>query len=343
MKKTILAIAAILIGAGLHADDSAKRLTFTNPIIKQSIPDPTLIRAQDGYFYLYGTEDTHNMPIYRSRNLIDWTFVGTAFTEATRPRTVNPYVSYKNSSGSTVSAMMWAPDINYINGQYVLYYSIGVWGIENKSGVGVATSERPEGPFVDRGAMFTSETIGVNNSIDQFYIQDDGKNYMVWGSFSGIYIVQLTDDGLRVMPGASPQKIAGSLTEGSYIYKKDGYYYYFGSAGSCCEGASSTYRVVYARSTSLFGPYVDKSGNKILNNDAEVLVKGDSYVAGPGHNAEFVEDDKGQTWMIYHGYLRQNADQGRQVFMSQIKWKDGWPYIENGVVAETSDAPYFNE
>ena len=58
-------------------------------------------------------------------------------------------------------------------------------GVLNKSGVGVATSERPEGPFVDRGAMFTSETIGVNNSIDQFYIEDGGKKYLVWGSFWG--------------------------------------------------------------------------------------------------------------------------------------------------------------
>ena len=175
MKKILFATIIMLAGfVTVNAENNAKRLTFSNPIIKQSVPDPTIIKANDGYFYLYGTEDTRNMPIYRSRNLIDWMFVGTAFSEATRPRTVNPYVAYKNSSGNTVSAMMWAPDINYINGQYVLYYAIGVWGVLNKSGVGVATSERPEGPFVDRGAMFISETIGVNNSIDQFYIEDGG-------------------------------------------------------------------------------------------------------------------------------------------------------------------------
>ena len=324
------------------AENSAKRLTFTNPIIKKSIPDPSIIKADDGYFYLYGTEDTRNMPIYRSRNLIDWMFVGTAFTEATRPRTVNPYVSYKNSSGNTVNAMMWAPDINYINGQYVLYYAIGVWGVENKSGVGVATSERPEGPFVDRGAMFTSETIGVQNSIDQFYIEDGGKKYLVWGSFRGIYIVQLTDDGLRVRPGATKRQIAGGLIEGSYIYKRNGYYYLFGSAGSCCEGANSTYHVVYGRSKSLFGPYVNKSGGTMLNNQAETMLKGDSFVAGPGHNAEFAEDDKGQTWIIYHGYLKDEADKGRCVFLDQVKWDNGWPYVEGGVASKTSDAPYFN-
>lgn len=344
--KTIILTALVAFAGILNsfADDWAKRLTYTNPIIMKSIPDPTIIKAEDGYFYLFGTEDTYNMPIYRSRNLIDWLYVGTAFTNATRPRTVKPYVAYTNSSGSTVQATMWAPDINYINGQYVLYYSIGVWGIENKSGVGVATSERVEGPYVDQGAMFLSETIGVNNSIDQFYIQENGKNYLVWGSFRGIYIVQLTDDGLRVMPGATKQQISGTLTEGSYIYKKDGYYYYFGSAGSCCNGASSTYRVVYGRSTSLFGPYKTKSGGSLLNNQADVLIQGNDFVAGPGHNAEFVEDDNGATWIIYHGYLKQQADKGRCVFMSEVKWdKDGWPYVENSAPAESGTAPYFKE
>ena len=344
LRNMLLIASALLMAGTATADNRAKRLTFSNPIIRKSIPDPSVMKCDDGYFYLYGTEDTRNLPIYRSRNLIDWTFVGTAFTEATRPRTVGPYVAYKRADGSMQSPMMWAPDINYINGQYVLYYSIGVWGNLQKSGVGVATSERPEGPFVDRGCVFLSEDIGVTNSIDQFYIREDGKNYLVWGSFYGIYIVQLTDDGLRVMPGATKRQLAGGLTEASYIYKKDGYYYLFGSAGSCCEGANSTYRVVYGRSSSLFGPYTNKSGGRMLDNQAETLLAGNDFVAGPGHNAEFVDDDKGQTWIIYHGYLRQQADQGRVVFLDQVKWRNGWPYMDNnGGPTQSAQAPYFNE
>ncbi len=71
-------------------------------------------------------------------------------------------------------------------------------------------------------------------------------------------MMELTDDALRIKPGAQKIQLAGSLTEGTYIYKRDGYYYLFGSAGSCCEGANSTYRVVVARSTNLAGPYVNK-------------------------------------------------------------------------------------
>ena len=31
-------------------------LVYRNPVIDVSVPDPTVIRAKDGYFYLYGTE-----------------------------------------------------------------------------------------------------------------------------------------------------------------------------------------------------------------------------------------------------------------------------------------------
>jgi len=126
------------------------------------------------------------------------------------------------------------------------------------------------------------------------------------------------------------------------VYLKDGYYYLFGSAGSCCEGASSTYHVVYGRATNLMGPYVNKAGGTMLNNQAETLLSGNDFVAGPGHNAEFVEDDKNQTWIIYHGYIRDEADQGRCVFLDQVKWKDGWPYMDSDTPSRQSAAPYFN-
>ena len=158
-----------------------------------------------------------------------------------------------------------------------------------------------------------------------------------------LYGIQITDDALRIKPGAQKIQLAGSLTEGTYIYKRDGYYYLFGSAGSCCEGANSTYRVVVARSTKLEGPYVNKSGGRALDNQFETILEGDDFVAGPGHNAEFIEDDNGDTWMIYHGYVRDRANEGRMVFLDKVQWKDGWPYFEGGHASRTSAAPYFKD
>ena len=151
-----------------------------------------MIRDGKGTYYLYATENTRNLPIFKSDNLVDWKFVGTAFTEETRPQMVP-------------DGMIWAPDIQKIGDKYVLYYSKSRWGGEWECGIGVATSDSPEGPFTDMGKMFISKEIGVQNSIDPFYIEDEGKKYLFWGSFRGIYGIELTEDGLRVKPGAAPK------------------------------------------------------------------------------------------------------------------------------------------
>ena len=45
--------------------------TFQNPIVPRSLPDPTIIKADDGFFYLYATEDIRHTPIYKTKNLVD--------------------------------------------------------------------------------------------------------------------------------------------------------------------------------------------------------------------------------------------------------------------------------
>ena len=240
---------------------------YRNPVIDYSLPDPSVIRGDDGFFYLYATEDIRNLPIHRSKNLTDWEYVGTAFTDQTRP-------DFEEKGG------IWAPDINKIGGKYVLYYSMSAWGGEWTCGIGCATADNPAGPFTDHGKMFRSNEIGVKNSIDPFYIEDSGRKYLFWGSFRGIYAVELSDDGLSVKEGEVPRKIAGTAYEGTYIHKKGGYYYLFASIGSCCEGLRSTYTTVVGRSKNLLGPYVDKEGNRMLDNCHEILIhKSDSFVS----------------------------------------------------------------
>jgi arabinan endo-1,5-alpha-L-arabinosidase len=316
--------------------EAASGTTYNNPILMASTPDPTVIRAQDSSFYLYSTEDIRNIPIYRSTDLVRWSYVGTAFTNASRP-------SFEPKGG------LWAPDISYINGKYVLYYSMSVWGGIETCGIGAAVADAPQGPFADRGALFRSNTIGVKNSIDPFYFEDDGKKYLFWGSFCGIYGVELADDGLSLKSGAEKFRIAGRLTEtfddkgteGTCILKRGRYYYYFGSTGTCCEGASSTYRVVVGRSESLLGPYLTKDGQSMFDNRYETVLQGNGIFAGTGHNAEIVTDDEGSDWLLYHAYLKINPKQGRTLCMDKIVWTDGWPAVKGLEPSSVAPAPVF--
>lgn len=300
---------------------------YRNPVIDYSLPDPSVIRGDDGFFYLYATEDIRNLPIHRSKNLTDWEYVGTAFTDQTRP-------DFEEKGG------IWAPDINKIGGKYVLYYSMSAWGGEWTCGIGCATADNPAGPFTDHGKMFRSNEIGVKNSIDPFYIEDSGRKYLFWGSFRGIYAVELSDDGLSVKEGEVPRKVAGTAYEGTYIHKKGGYYYLFASIGSCCEGLRSTYTTVVGRSKDLLGPYVDKEGNRMLDNCHEILIhKNDSFV-GTGHNSEIVSDKDGNDWMLYHAVSVENPD-GRVLMLDRVDWQGGWPVVAGDVPSAESRKPCF--
>ena len=323
--KKLLAILCLASSLGMQAED-----TYQNPVIKYSLPDPTVIHAQDGYFYLYATEDTHNVPVYRSKDLVKWRYAGTAFTDATRPMDFVP------------NGGIWAPDINYINGQYVLYYSKSEWGKTWECGIGVAVSDRPNGGFHDAQKLFISSEVGIENCIDPFFIQDDGRNYLFWGSFHDIYGVELTDDGLAIKEGCTPQKIAGGLIEATMIYKRNGYYYLIGSAGSCCNGANSTYHLVMARSRELFGPYVDRNGRSAIGDNFSPLLNASPQVYGPGHCSEIITDDAGTTWILYHGYMASDVDRGRVVFLDRVRWgSDGWPQIQGMKPSTESTVPFF--
>ena len=227
-------------------------LTYSNPVFKPVLADPSVLQAGN-YFYAYGTEDDwgsdggyHCVPVIRSSNLVDWELVGDAF----------------NTKPNWKSGGIWAPDVSFINGQYFMYYSFSLCG-DPDPGIGYAIATQPEGPYVDQGKLFLSSEIGVNNSIDPFYIEENGTKYLFWGSFQGIYAIELAADGKSVT--GEKTHIASNHLEASYIYHKDGYYYYFGSQGSCCDGFNSSYHVKVGRSENILGPYTDKNGNKLTD------------------------------------------------------------------------------
>ncbi len=296
--------------------------SYNNPVIGTDAPDPSVIRAHDGKFYLYHT----GVGVHRSDNLVNWTRVGNAFTS-------NP--NWEPGGG------VWAPDVNYINGKYVMYYSLSVWGGEWTCGIGIATSDTPEGPFTDRGKLFRSNEIDVQNSIDPCYVEENGRKYLFWGSFRGIYAIELSDDGLALKEGAVKQQVAGTAYEGVYIHKRGSYYYMFASWGSCCNGFdNSNYTTVVGRSASLLGPYVSKSGERMMNNKHEILIQGNNEFKGTGHNSGLITDSNGDDWFFYHAYKRGGGN-NRMAMMDKITWVNDWPVVNNGTPTSKSKMPVF--
>lgn len=313
---------------------------YQNPVFEPVFADPSIVRGDDGYFYAYGTEDDWGdgggirvAPVIKSANLVDWEFVGEAFEE-------NPDWN---------EGWLWAPDVAKFNDKYYMYYTMSLWGDQNP-GIGVATADHPAGPFEDHGVLTDTAEMGVY-SIDPMLYVEDGVPYVFFGGItSGIFAIELAPDGLSTV--GERIDIIKDGYEAPYIIEREGYYYLFGSNGSCCNGNSSTYNVGVGRSESLFGPYLNKNGKDMGRNNGQVILFGhipfeenQGHIAGPGHNA-IIQDDNGDDWIVYHGipYDRPVLSSGatrRPLFIDKINWVDGWPEIENARPSITpQDAPY---
>ena len=326
---------------------------YSNPVIGLNCPDPSIIddRGRSGYFYLYTTQTSFesalrkdsspvvpgariiNLPIYRSTDLVNWEFVGDGFPNG-HPDWVK-------------NANLWAPDINYIDGKYVLYYALGKWGGIFSSACGVAVSDSPEGPFEDYDRLVDFRTMGTLNSIDPNYFSDETGSYLLWGSLGGgIYGIELTDDGLFVKPGAKKKLLTALNTEGAFLYERDGWYYLFASAGSCCRGQGSTYHIIVGRAKHPLGPYTGPDGQSMLKlNYRNTILSSsrDKVFIGPGHNSEIITDDEGNDWIFYHSYNAADGYASRQLHLDRIKWNyNGWPYFEMGEPSGNGTRPVFS-
>ena len=312
---------------------------YSNPVLASNCPDPSVIddREGSGWFYAYSTRNARaTLPVYRSKDLVTWEFVGDGFTGDGAPAW---------SPGGS----LWAPDVNPVDGRYILYYAMGHWGDHIRSASGVAVSDSPTGPFRDQGMIVNCDNTGVMNSIDPVFFEDEGHRYLFWGSFgkgSGIWAVELAPDGLSVREGAKPVQISAIDTEGAYVVKRGRWYYVFASRGSCCEGARSTYHVVVARSKSVLGPYTDPSGKSFLDSDYQYTIlasSADGTFRGPGHNAALVRDDAGTDWLLYHSYWSGNGYKGRCLMMDPVRWEKGWPVIADGQPSKSCVVPVIRD
>jgi arabinan endo-1,5-alpha-L-arabinosidase len=303
----------------------------------ESCPDPSVIHSQtpgDDGWYMYCTNEVfhdngtlHRMAISLSHDLSHWTYVADVFSASPAFLPAN--------------AGLWAPDIQFFNGKYYLYYSSS---ITTNSGpaIFVATSDHPAGPFTALPSPVVPPERLSNglwrDVIDSNIAEENGQRYILYGSFNGgIVASRLTDDGFSSIPGSEQQISPGRRYEGSYIVKHEGYYYLFLSAGTCCSGAGSGYGVYVARAPHIIGPYLDRDGVSLMDayvGGTPVLLMNGNRWLGPGHNSTFT-DSSGQDWMLYHAVdsnkpTLAGAWTRRPAMIDPIDWSTGWPSVRAG-------------
>lgn len=326
--------------------------TFTNPIIPIDAADPTVLLDDDGYYYMCCTEhwSGEGMPLWRSADMVNWTKITTVFPDGDANRPATKDIPY-----------LWAPELVKIGSKYVLYFSNAQMGNQSTPRIFVSTADKPYGPYSTPVELFSSSSIGVTNSIDPSYFKDDnGQQYLIWGSFNGIYSIKLNEAGTGLAAGAQKKLILQKNSssddkednaEAACIYKRNGYYYLITSVGTTVlsKTDSNPYHLNVARSsnnTSTFDnvTFVNQDGNNVNGTyrggfmnlttyyyHSEGLLSSNDYVYAPGHCSNIIKDASGKEWIFYHGYAKKNGNwdwsTGRVLYACNVIWDNkpsGW-------------------
>ncbi|MES1178345.1 MAG: arabinan endo-1,5-alpha-L-arabinosidase [Myxococcales bacterium] len=285
--------------------------------------DPSRLIESNGKFYVFSTGGGGAV----SSN-------GLAFTSGSRLQ-LGPWVSSWAPNGTQG---FWAPDGIFFGGQYLLYYSVcASSGSGNiPCAVGLVTTptldaSSPSFKLTDRGKVVANDNSVKFGAIDPAPVVDaDGNLWVIWGggyanptTADSIWVTRLDNaTGLPLTsdPGWKPVSSPGypvlqGHKEGPYLHYNDGYYYVFWQTGGCCSGASSTYQINLARSSSIKGPY---TGDR-------VFYKSNGSIHGPGHIGIYQCGNVRR--FTYHYY----PDSGGSVLgENDFTWgSDGWPVAGN--------------
>jgi arabinan endo-1,5-alpha-L-arabinosidase len=309
--------------------------SYLNPILDADFPDPAVILAPDGYYYVYGTQTLQdgkwiNIQVARSSDLLHWEHLGDALPE--KPQWANSTQDF------------WAPSVIYDGEAYFMYYSATpdvCQHHERGHALAVATASSPAGPFVDMGMPLL---LGAGFEFIDPHAFDDpatGKHLLYWGSgFQPIKVQELGPDRMSFAPDSAPIDLIwpngenGSfprLVEAAWVIRHDGYYYLFYSGDNCC-GVDADYGVMVARSERATGPFETLEEAKGVPHSL-ILFKNDRWLA-PGHNCVAI-DEAGEHWIIYHAIdvekpRQTQADEinsRRILLMDRIEWHEGWPWV----------------
>ena len=312
MRKTLI---TILLGAPLV-------LAAQNPLIdSQFTADPTA-RVFNDKIYLY---PSHDIPapegqrqdwfcmadyhVYSSQNLTEWTDHGVIVSQEKVP--------WGNPTGYS----MWAPDCVFKNGKYYFYFPNAP-----KEGrgfaIGVATADRPEGPFTCEQQPIK----GVSGIDPCVLIDDDGKAYIYWSGM-GIRGARLKDNMKELDGELKPMQNRGFLVggqqmeglpdgfkEGPFAFKRDGRYYL---TFPWVRVENGTETLAYAMSDNPLGPWQFKG---------IIMAEHDN---GCWTNHHSIVQYRGQWYIFYHrNYYSPSMDKRRSACAEKIRFNADGTIVE---------------
>lgn len=296
---------------------------YRNPILQGYYPDPSITRVGDD-FYLVNSTFAYfpGIPIFHSRDLVNWTQIGNAID---RP----DQLDFKRLG---LSRGVFAPTIEAHGGRFYILNTCVECG-DNF----ILTATDPKGPWSD--PVFLPD---LNGGIDpSIFFDDDGKAWIVnngppegtplYEGHRAIWIQQYDPATGRTV-GPRSVLVNGGVDiakrpvwiEGPHLLKKDGWYYLTCAEGGTAEGHSQ----VVLRSRSVTGPYLPNPNNPYLTQ--RELPRDRAFPITSAGHADMVQTAKGDWWATFLAVRPYGDDLyniGRETFLMPVRWVDGWPRI----------------
>ena len=309
---TLCFVFAVLSVTSCKTEIKQKSEIYRNPIIPGFAPDPSICRVDDNYYLINSTfEYFPGIPIYHSRDLINWNLIGNALY------TVNQNV---NMDSINSSAGIHASTIRYYR---ELFYIITTNNLNGKMVNFILTSENPEGPWSQ--PFILQNAPGIDPSL---FFDDDGK---VWytGShvppdpeFEGQAEIWMQELNLNQMQLVGEKYFltrgycGGTWAEGPHVYKYNGYYYLMISEG----GTLHNHAVTISASKKITGPYIPNARNPILTHRHLSL---EHPIIAVGHG-DLVQTKEGAWHMVVLGFRpieKKYKNLGRETFLVPVTWE----------------------
>jgi len=300
------------------------RKIYHNPVKRGFFPDPSITRVGSDYYMVNSTfQYFPAIAISHSTDLVNWEIIGHAITNS----------EYLDLSKIHDSHGIWAPDIEYVDGQFVIMATLRLNGKSKEDGRAlrrqlVVTSKNPEGPYSE------PTWIEVDDIDPSLFVDDDGKKYMCISP--GLNLVELDDnyqaktgEKICVWPGTGER-----CPEGPHLMKHGEYYYAILAEG----GTGYGHGINVARSKNIFGPYEASPYNPLLRQNDP-----DAPLQRCGHGK--LIQDSNLDWWVFYLCGRPNGGHyttiGRETALEPVKWlDDGWFVINNQKGPSTvNDAP----
>lgn len=277
-------------------------MQYENPVFISGFPHPDVVRSgEDFYMVTSSAEYVPSVPVYHSKNLLDWELINY----------VLPKIPFERFNGITRGDGAGAPALRCNDGIFYCLVSFP------EEGIFVAETTDPYGKWSLLRPLLVGK--GFKSPCP---LWANGKCYVVFSfdkKLSGVnsrLAVFETDAGLKTQAGKYAYVFDGSdncpQTDNPKFYVRDDMFYIFASAGG-----KSGWQVAL-RSEKIYGPYRSKV----------IMTRGDTEVNGPFGGVMVDLDGGGQAFL----HAQNMGAYGSAIHLEPVEWKDGWP-----VCGKTSD------